>query len=94
MSYKWINLKTGGKTSMTENTTNQLPNSREFRGTWQAQQRGAKYPDQKQRDIGGDSSGMGEDGQSHDQDAVTIFHGKALASLHTARGDTSNGSRG
>jgi len=90
---------------MTENTTNnanidddpkpaEIPTSGEFRGTWQVEHRGAKYPDQKQRDIGGDSSGMGEDGQSHDEDARTIFNGKELASKRTAKGDTSNGSRG
>ena len=72
----------------------QIPNPKEFRGTWQSQQQGAKYPDQKQRDIGGDSSGMGEDGVSHDRDASIIFNSKELASRHTAKGDTSNGSRG
>ena len=71
-----------------------IPNTHEFRGTWQAEQVGAKYPDAKQRDIGGDSSGMGEDGQSHDEDAATIFNGEELASKHTAKGDASNGSRG
>jgi len=70
------------------------PQSKEFRGSWQAKQKGEKYPKAKQRDIGGDSSGLGEDGESHDEDAATIFNGKELASKHTAKGDTSNGSRG
>ena len=74
--------------------TEKKASSKEFRGTWQSEQQGEKYPDDKQRDIGGDSSGLGEDGVSHDEDAATIFKGKELATKHTAKGDTSNGSRG
>ena len=81
-------------TSTPEEADVATPSSKEFRGTWQAEQQGAKYPAPKQRDIGGDSSGLGEDGRAHDEDAATIFNSEELASRRTAKGDTSNGSRG